>query len=166
MVETLFGMSEHKPPVSVVAADVAPRAKKSVYPEPFAARVDGREKRVLGDLFHLTNFGVNRTTLKPGAMSALRHAHAQQDEFIYVLEGTPTLITNQGAMPLKPGDCAGFKAGNGDAHHLVNRGDVAAVYLEIGDRTVGDTVNYPDDDLLARFVEGAWLFTHKDGTPY
>ena len=79
----------------------------------------GRGKRALGELFGLTNFGVNLTRLAPGGQSALRHAHGKQDEFVYILEGEPTLVTNAGETPLKPGMCAGFKAGTGDAHHHV-----------------------------------------------
>lgn len=159
-------MSKPALPVSVVAAEVPPRVKRSVYPAIFAARMDGREKRVLGDLFGLTNFGVNLTRLAPGAMSALRHAHATQDELIYVVEGTPTLVTDRGDTPLRPGDCAGFKAGTGDAHQIVNRSSADVVYLEVGDRSPGDAVIYPDDDLAAALVDGAWRFTRKDGTPY
>lgn len=95
-------------PVALEAAAVAPRAKPSVYPSPFAERMALREKRVLGDLFGLRNFGVNLTRLRPGGESALRHAHSRQDEFIYVLEGTATLITDAGATVLQPGMCAGF----------------------------------------------------------
>ena len=107
-------------PVAVAGREVPVRSKPSVYPEPFASRMAGREKRTLGDLFGLTNFGVNLTTLQPGAVSSLRHAHTRQDEFVYVLEGHPTLLTDRGATPLGPGDCAGFKAGTGDAHCLRN----------------------------------------------
>lgn len=153
-------------PIAVRATDVPARVRKSVYPEPFASRMQGREKRVLGDLFGLRNFGVNLTRLEPGGCSALRHAHALQDEFIYVLEGQPTLLTNAGATPLASGMCAGFRAGTGDAHQLVNETDQVAVYLEIGDRTPGDQVSYPDDDLRAESVNGAWIFLHKDGSPY
>lgn len=131
-----------------------------------AARVKGREKRPLGDLFGLTIFGVNLTRLLPGAASSLRHAHAKQDEFIYILEGQPTLHTNEGKQRLSPGMCAGFKAGTGNAHSLINETCEDVVYLEIGDRTDGDEVIYPDDDLCARFVSDAWVFSHKDGTPY
>jgi len=126
----------------------------------------GREKRPLGDVFALSNFGVNLTRLAPGALSALRHAHSLQDEFIYVLQGHPVLITNAGETPLQPGMCAGFKAGTGDGHQLVNRSDEDVVYLEVGDRTAGDTATYPDDDLQAAMVNGQWQFAHKDGTPY
>jgi uncharacterized cupin superfamily protein len=126
----------------------------------------GRQKRALGAVFGLGNFGVNQTVLAPGARSALRHAHAKQDEFVYVLEGNPTLVTGAGETPLAPGMCAGFKAGSGDAHHLINRADTNAVYLEIGDRTPGDEVVYPDDDLVAQYVDGGWKFLHKDGRPY
>src|SRR3954470_13177392 len=125
-------------PSALVAADVPPRKAKSFYPEHFAARLGGRMKRPLGDPFGLTIFGVNLTTLPPGAMSALRHAHTRQDEFIYILEGTPTLITDSGETLLEPGMCAGFKCGTGDAHHLVNNSGADVVYLEIGDRTQGD----------------------------
>jgi uncharacterized cupin superfamily protein len=100
-------------------------------------------------------------------MSALRHAHTKQDEFIYVLEGTPTLITDSGETMLQAGMCAGFKCGTGDAHHLVNRGAGDVVYLEIGDRTLGDEAHYPDDDIVAtKTTDGSRKFTAKDGTPY
>lgn len=153
-------------PGAVKASDVAARAKASNMPEPFASRVAGRHKQALGDLFGLKSFGVNRTTLKPGAMSALRHWHAVQDEFVYILSGTPTLMTNAGATQLSPGMCVGFKGGDPDGHHLVNRSAEDVVYLEIGDRLPGDAGYYPDDDLKAVMVDGRWQFQHKDGSPY
>lgn len=159
-------MNSEKPPAAVAAADVAPRRRPSAYPEPFASRMRGREKRALGDVFGLTHFGVNLTTLAPGAVSALRHAHSRQDEFVYVIEGRPALRTDAGETRLGPGMCAGFKAGTGNAHHLVNDTGDVVVYLEIGDRTPGDEGSYPDDDLAAVLVDGQWRFTHKDGTPY
>ena len=159
-------MSQPERPVAIRAADAPPRAKPSTYPEPFAELMAGRDKQPLGDLFGLTNFGVNLTRLRPGGASALRHAHSKQDEFIYVLEGRPTLQTDDGKVALAPGLCAGFKAGTGDAHRLVNETDQDVVYLEVGDRTPGDAVNYPDDDIRADLVDGKWRYAHKDGTPY
>ncbi len=153
-------------PIAIAADQVPPRTKRSLYPEPFATQMEKREKAILGDLFGLRNFGVNLTRLFPGGCSALRHAHTTQDEFIYVLDGYPILITDAGEHPLEPGMCAGFRAGSGDAHQLVNRTDQVVVYLEIGDRTPGDAVTYPDDDLRADFVNGQWQFSHKDGQPY
>jgi uncharacterized cupin superfamily protein len=129
-------------------------------------RVAGRAKQKLGDALGLKNFGVNRTTLKPGAASALRHWHAKQDEFVYVLSGELVLVTDAGEQLSSAGMAAGFPAGAADAHQLVNRSDRDAVYLEVGDRTAGDAVTYPDDDLDARAVLGGWQFTRKDGTPY
>jgi len=156
-----------KRPRALVAAEATPRAKQTVYPPPFAARTAGRLKRPLGDPFGLTNFGVNHTRLAPGAASALRHRHSRQDELVYVLEGRPTLITGAGEMELAPGMCVGFKAGDGDAHHIVNRSDADVVLLEIGDRTRGDEVVYPDDDIQGALgTDGKWSFTRKDGTPY
>ena len=151
-----------------IEARTAPtRAKPSIYPEPFAALMHGREKRPLGDAFGLTNFGVNLTRVTPGGSSALRHAHSRQDEFIYVLQGRPVLVTDAGETELAPGMCAGFKAGTGDAHQLLNRTAEDVLYLEIGDRTRGDDVTYPDDDLkAAQDSQGKRLFLHKDGTPY
>ncbi|MGH6988256.1 MAG: cupin domain-containing protein [Stellaceae bacterium] len=159
-------MTEPKSPIAQAANTVPPQTRKTNYPPPFAALVEGREKRRLGDAFGLKNFGVNLTRLTPGAVSALRHCHSRQDEFVYILEGAPVLVTDAGETPLRPGDCAGFKAGTGDAHHLVNRGTGDVVYLEIGDRGAGDTVSYPDDDLAVAFIDGRYRMQHKDGTPY
>jgi uncharacterized cupin superfamily protein len=159
-------MAEQMDSIAIAAADVPVRSRPSVYPEPFASRMAGREKRQLGDQFGLTNFGVNLTRLAPGAVSALRHAHTKQDEFIYVLQGRPTLHTNEGRTQLSPGMCAGFRAGTGNGHCLMNETTEEVVYLEIGDRTPGDVGSYPDDDLKALLVEGRWKFVHKDGTPY
>jgi uncharacterized cupin superfamily protein len=155
-----------KPPIAIVALDTPPRSRPSVYPEPFASRMTGRVKRVLGDQFGLTNFGVNLTRLAPSAVSALNHAHSKQDEFVYIVQGYPTLYTNEGATRLAPGMCAGFKAGTGNGHHLANETSEDVFYLEIGDRTPGDEGSYPNDDLKAELVDGKWKFTHKDGTPY
>ncbi|MDT4328901.1 cupin domain-containing protein [Methylomonas sp. MED-D] len=154
-------------PIAIFAEDVPPRVRRSLYPEPFASLMAGREKRALGDAFGLVNFGVNLTRLAPGARSALRHSHAEQDEFVYILSGEASLVTDQGETRLCAGMCAGFPAGDGDAHHLLNRTDADVVYLEIGDRAPGDTVIYPDDDLQARLdAAGQWQFLHKDGRPY
>ena len=159
-------MSEHKFPAAIRATDAPVRIKPSNYPEPFASRMAGRLKHPLGDLFGLTNFGVNLTRLTPNSVSALRHAHTRQDEFVYILQGHPTLHTDEGRTLLSPGMCAGFKAGTGNGHRLVNETSEEVVYLEVGDRTPGDEGSYPDDDLKASLVEGRWQFVHKDGTPY
>ena len=159
-------MPEKPFPVSVIAAEAPARARKSVYPAPFAQLMEGREKRPLGDLFGLANFGVNLTRLAPGGISALRHAHSRQDEFIYILQGHPTLCTDEGRTRLSPGMCAGFKAGTGNGHNLVNETAEDVVYLEVGDRTPGDEGTYPDDDIKGSFADGQWHFAHKDGTPY
>ena len=92
--------------------------------------------------------------------------HSKQDEFVYILQGRPTLHTDEGRTPLAPGMCAGFKAGTGNAHHLINETLEEVVYLEVGDRTQGDEGTYPDDDLQAVLLAGKWAFVHKDGTPY
>jgi uncharacterized cupin superfamily protein len=150
-----------------IEADSAPiRSKPSAYPEPFYSRMSKREKRPLGDLFGLKNFGVNFTTLHPGGESALLHRHSKQDEFIYILQGNPTLVTDQGEVTLRPGMCAGFPA-QGLAHQLVNRTSGSITYLEIGDRTPGDEGSYPADDIKAtQAPDGKWQFTHKDGSKY
>lgn len=153
-------------PVAILASEAPVRTKPSNYPEPFASRMTGREKRPLGDLFGLMNFGVNLTRLAPNAVSALRHAHSKQDEFIYILQGNAVLRTDEGLTPLSPGMCAGFKAGTGNGHCLINESAEEVVYLEVGDRTPGDEGSYPDEDLKALMVDGKWQFVHKDGAPY
>ena len=153
-------------PIAILASLAPPRTKPSSYPEPFLTRMSQREKRPLGDLFGLKNFGVNLTRLAPGGQSALLHRHSKQDEFVYVLEGEPTLVTDIDEITLSPGMCAGFPA-QGVAHQLVNRTDRDVVYLEIGDRTPGDEGTYPRDDLKASLgPDGQWIYTHKDGRPY
>jgi uncharacterized cupin superfamily protein len=159
-------MSQNHTPIAVMAIEVPARTKPSAYPEPFASRMAGRQKRQLGDVFGLKNFGVNLTRLEPGAVSSLRHAHTMQDEFVYILEGQPTLHTDEGRIRLVPGMCAGFKAGTGNGHRLINETTAEVVYLEVGDRTPGDEGSYPDDDLKAMLVEGKWQFVHKNGTPF
>lgn len=159
-------MKNQSHPVALMAAEAPPKAKQTNYPEPFASRMAGRLKRPLGDLFGLSNFGVNLTRLAPGAVSALRHAHSRQDELVYILQGNPTLHTDEGRTQLAPGMCAGFKAATGNGHCLINETAEDVLYLEVGDRTPGDQGTYPDDDLQAALVDGQWRFTHEDGTPY
>jgi len=153
-------------PLAVSAKAVAPRTKPSNYPEPFFSRMAKREKRQLGDAFGLTKFGVNLTRIAPGGETALLHVHTKQEEFVYVLEGRPTLVTDQGELQLEPGMCAGF-APNRLAHQLVNRTGQDVFILEVGDREAGDEGSYPNDDLAATMGgDGKWIFVHKDGTPY
>jgi uncharacterized cupin superfamily protein len=139
--------------------------KGTLYPEAFRARVAGREKRALGNALGLKNFGVNLVRLEPGAQSALRHWHDRQDEFVWIVEGEVTLITNAGEQVLRAGRCAGFPAGSGDGHHLVNRSERDAWFLEVGDRTAGDAVVYPDDDIAAH-GNSTYVFTRKDGRAF
>ena len=137
----------------------------SSYPEPFASLVGERRKRALGDALGLTNFGVNLVELQPGALSSMRHCHSKQDEFVYLLEGELVLITDKGEHTLYAGMAAGYPAGSGDGHQMVNRSDAPARYIVVGDRSPGDAVTYPDIDL-ALADNGTDDFTHKDGTPY
>jgi uncharacterized cupin superfamily protein len=148
------------------AAEVEPRVGTN-YPEEFRARIAGRAKRALGDLFGLDQFGVNLTELAPGAQSALRHWHNHEDELVYILEGEVALVTDAGEEVLRPGDVAGFKAGVADGHHLVNRSGGPVRFLEIGSRRIEvDRVVYPDDDLAVQpDGTGKRRMTRKDGTP-
>jgi uncharacterized cupin superfamily protein len=143
-----------------------PSQAASGYPEPFRSRVAGRHRKRLGDAAGLKNFGVNLVTLDPRSESSMRHWHEKQDEFIFVLEGEVTLVTNAGRQRLGPGMAAGFPAGSADAHQLVNETNKPVVYLEIGDRTPDDSASYPDVDLAVRMVDGKWVYSRKDGRPY
>ena len=138
----------------------------SNYPEEFKPVVAGRVKKRLSNAARLENFGVNLVELAPGSASALRHWHDKQDEFIYVVSGEITLLTDAGEEILKVGDCAGFPAGVANGHCLINRSGERATYLEIGDRTPGDRVTYPDDDLVAQNSAKSCIIAHKDGKLY
>jgi uncharacterized cupin superfamily protein len=138
----------------------------SGYPEPFRSRMGDRAKRRLGEACGLSKFGVNLVTLQPGAQSALRHWHTQEDEFVYVLDGEVTLVSNAGAQVLGAGMCAGYPAGARDAHHFINHSGKPARYLEIGNRVEGDNAFYPDDDLMWCEDESGVYAAHKDGRRY
>lgn len=140
-----------------------PHRVGSGYPEPYAAPSRERVKQALGDAGGLADFGVNLTRLPPGAWSSQRHWHTGEDEFVYVLAGELVLVTDAGEQPLRAGECAAFPKNVPDGHHLINRSDTEAVYLEIGTRSNDDACHYPDIDL---HIEGTGPFTHKDGTPY
>ncbi len=151
---------------AINAIDIPVRAVTSFYPEPFASRMKGRQKRQLGEFFGLKNFGINLTRLAPGAVSSLRHAHTKQDEFVYIVQGNPTLHTDDGSQPLSAGMCVGFPAGTGNAHQLHNATTDEVLYLEIGDRTTGDEVIYPDDDIQIVRHDGKAKYVRKDGSPF
>ena len=143
-----------------------PVDSRTYYPAPFDRVVHGRERKKLGNAAGLNQFGVNLTTLKPGAASALRHWHEQEDELVYVLQGEVVLIEDGGETVLKPGDAAGFKAKVANGHQLVNRSAHDVVYLEIGTRARHERAHYPDVDLLMVRDEAGARFTHKNGEPY
>jgi len=136
------------------------------YPNPFAAPLEGREKRRLGNALGLSQFGVNLVTLAPGSWSSQRHWHAEEDEFVYVLVGQVTLVTDAGEQVLGPGMAAGFPAGKADGHHLINRSDLPVLYLEVGTRAKAEVAQYSDIDMVARKDGGRFIFTRKNGEPY
>jgi uncharacterized cupin superfamily protein len=143
-----------------------PADTRTGYPAPLNRVVEGRQRKRLGNAAGLDQFGVNLTTLKPGAASALRHWHEQEDEFVYMLEGELVLIEDGGETVLKPGDAAGFKANSPNGHHIFNRSQRDAVYLEIATRAKAERVDYPDVDLLFVRDGGGMRYTHKNGKPY
>lgn len=155
-------------PLRAPALDPAtvPTTGPSDYPPPFHELVAGRERRPLGDPLGLKNFGVNLLRLPPGCASSQRHWHTRQDEFVYVLAGEVVLVTDGGEQTLGAGMAAGFPAGTGDGHHVINRSDRDALLLEVGDRTPGDECDYSDIDMVVRWVDGEERYLRKDGTPY
>jgi uncharacterized cupin superfamily protein len=143
-----------------------PRVVGTTYPQPFDAPCRPRERARLGDAANLTQFGVNLLRLPPGAWSSQRHWHTDEDEFIYVLSGEVTLITDGGEETLTAGDAAGFRAGDAVGHHLQNRASIDATILEIGTRIASDACHYCDIDLFAPAGGLPARYTRKDGTPY
>ena len=140
---------------------------RNPYPPPNDTALNGKSRRALGDPHGLTKFGVNLTEMKPGAVSALRHWHSAEDEFIYIIDGTPTLVTDSGEEVLQPGMCACFPANSGDAHRLENKSDAIVRFLEVGNRSESEKVHYPDDDMIMeKSADGTRSFRHFDGTSY
>ena len=137
-----------------------------MYPEPFHQPIEGRVRKRLGNAVGLDQFGVNLTTLKPGAWSSQRHWHANEDEFIYVIEGEITLCEDHGETVLKPGDCAGWKAGSRVGHCLINRTQKDAVYIEVGTRAPHETAVYPDIDMRAERDKTGMRYVKKNGEAY
>ena len=138
----------------------------TMYPAKYSEPCESREKKVLGNTFGLSQFGVNLTTLQPGVWSARRHWHAQEDEFVYVVEGELVLIDDEGEHVLTKGMCAGFPAGDENGHHLVNKSDLPAIYIEVGSRMPTETAYYPDDDLVAHKTTDGFVFTDREGKKY
>ena len=143
-----------------------PPRRGSGYPKPYDGPCAEREKRALGDAFGLTDYGVNLVTLPPGAWSSQRHWHSAEDELVFVLEGEPTLVTDEGRRRMRAGMCAGFPKGEANGHHLVNETGALVVYLEVGSRRADDDVDYPDIDMRVAARGRGGVFTRKDGTPY
>lgn len=136
------------------------------YPAQFAEQVRGRSSRSLGDAGGLTQYGVRICNLEPGAWSSQRHWHEQEDEFVMALTGELVLIDDAGEQPLRPGECAAFKANDGNGHHLVNRSSEPASFLVVGTRAPTETAHYPDIDLVMKKNADGFRYTHRDGTPY
>jgi uncharacterized cupin superfamily protein len=138
----------------------------TLYPPPFDEPCRARTRTRLADAAGLSQYGVNLVRLTPGAWSSQRHWHIAQDEFIYIVSGEVTLVTSAGAETLRAGDCAGFKAGDEDGHHLQNRSNADATFLEIGTRPVEDGAFYSDIDMKVPPHSPPGTYCHRDGTPY
>ncbi len=154
-----------KTPTAIKAIE-APKREGSRYPSPYNEPCMDRSKAILGDVFGLTQFGVNLVTLAPGAWSSQRHWHKNEDEFVYIVEGNITLSDDDGDHLLAPGMCAGFKANTGNGHCLKNLTDKPALYLEVGTRTSNEVATYSDIDMMVSVINGKQTYTKKDGTPY
>lgn len=151
------------PKIDIAAIE---EATNTGYPAPFDAIVKGRFRKRLGNAGGLTQFGVNLCRLAPGAASSQRHWHEKADELVYMLAGEAVLVENDGETVLKPGDVATFKAGVANGHHIVNRSERDALFLEIGTRSPDDRATYSDIDMQAVVENGATRYLHKDGKPY
>ena len=157
-------MSELK--ATAVVASTLPARFGSGYPEPFDKLCALRKKQPLGEPFNLTQFGVNLVTIPPSAWSSQRHWHSKEDEFILILEGRPTLVTDEGETELSPGMCTGFPAGSSNGHHLINNTDADVVYVEVGSRYDADDVTYSDIDMQVKGRGLGGVFTRKNGESY
>ena len=136
----------------------------SSYPPPFDAPCNELKYQRLSRSAGLDRFGVNLKVIPPGGWSSQRHWHSHEDELIWVVEGELVLVTNTGEEILRAGDCAAFKAGDPDGHHLVNKSGRPAKVLEIGNADPADRCVYSDIDMVAE--PGIEPYVHRDGTRY
>jgi uncharacterized cupin superfamily protein len=151
---------------AALKAEAVAEMTGSRYPSPFDEPCRARSNRRLGDAFGLTQFGVNLLTLVPGAWSSQRHWHTHEDEFIYVLEGTPTLVTDEGETRLSPGSCAGFRAGVSNGHKIVNNSGATAKLIVVGARNTDDDVYYSDIDMRIFKRASGGRYEHENGEPF
>jgi uncharacterized cupin superfamily protein len=138
----------------------------TLYPPPFDRRCRARERKRLGDVAGLTQFGVNLLRLPPGTWSSQRHWHTAGDEFVYVVSGEVVLVTDEGSEILEVGNAAGFRAGEKNGHCLQNRSKAEALVLEIGSRLPSDIAHYSDVDMISPAGGKPAIYTRRDGTPY
>jgi uncharacterized cupin superfamily protein len=150
--------------IAVRASDL-PARRGSDYPAPHDAPCRERMRRALGDAFGLSQFGVNLLDLPPGTWSSQRHWHERQEELVYVLEGEVVLVTDEGETTLTQGMTAGFRAGTGNGHHLINRSDRVARVIEVGTRTVEEVAHYPDIEMTVREDAAGGAYFTADGRP-
>ena len=144
----------------------APVKTGSIYPEPYASQMAGRSSIRLGDLAGLTQFGVNIVALDPGAVASLRHWHLREDEFAMVLEGELTLVENEGATLMRPGDCAAWKAGAENGHRFENRSSLPGKFLVVGSKAPDEVATYSDVDMQIHIAGGKARFTYHDGSDW
>lgn len=142
----------------------APKVRGSGYPQPFDAPCAARLRQRLGNAGGLQDFGVNLMHLPPGGWSSQRHWHSHEDEFVHLLSGELVLVEDEGETVLRAGDSAAFPKNSGNGHHLINRSERDAVYLEVGSRWPTDVTTCSDIDMMSVNADGR--FVRKNGEPY
>ncbi len=142
-----------------------PEKTGSAYPAPYDEPCVARSWRSIGEAAGLTSLGVNLARIPPGSWSSQRHWHSHEDECVWVVEGEVVLVTNSGEETLRAGECAAFRAGDADGHHLINRGERDVVLLQISSRDKeNDRCDYPDLDMIAE--PGEPFYRRREGTRY
>ncbi|MCA0417590.1 MAG: cupin domain-containing protein [Proteobacteria bacterium] len=139
---------------------------RSTYPTHLQEPVRGRRKRRLGLQAGLRKLSVVHVELPPGAASSLKVWQSHEDEYVLVLAGEATLVTDASEEILKPGQSAGFPAGQAIGHQIVNRGITPLVFIEVGTIADENVSTYPDDDLLQVPDGRGRRFVRHDGTPF
>lgn len=94
--------------------------------------------------FNLMRIGVHHDRLPPGRRLSWPHAEADEEEFVYVVEGTPDLWLDGVVRRLKPGDGVGFPAGTGIAHTFINNTESDVRLLVVGEASrQRSRIHYP-----------------------
>ena len=126
-----------------------------------------------GKVFEFKKLGIHHEVLSPGRRTSYPHAESDEEEFIFVIEGTPDVWINGYLHPLKPGDGVGFPCGTGICHTFINNTKSTVRLLVVGEKNkLENKIFYPLNPERKKECKNYWWndvpiqkFGPHDGLP-